>query len=253
MQQSADWPVLNSNSYHAILRQTELPKPAAQADNLVLWLGNAVDGSDGFRQAEREHLQAVIGGRRPESVTYVASYLRDQRLINYAEVHAHNAPSQLNIQMLPAGWERFEQLNREGTTSRTAFMAMQYNNAELDSLVQGVLRPAVEATGFELRVLTDVPRAGLIDDRLRVEIRRSRFLIADITHENLGAYWEAGFAEGLGKPVIYTCQRDVFSSVAHFDTNHHLTVMWDTDFPQVAETLKATIRATLPGEARMED
>ena len=57
-----------------------------------------------------------------------------------------------------------------------------------------------------------MPKAGLIDDRLRVEIRTSRFLIADLTHENAGAYWEAGFAEGLGKPVIYTCEKSKFDT-----------------------------------------
>jgi nucleoside 2-deoxyribosyltransferase len=97
----------------------------------------------------------------------------------------------------------------------------------------------------------------LIDDRLRVEIRQSRFLLADLTHHNKGAYWEAGFAEGLGKPVIYLCRKDVFedkSQGTHFDTNHHLTVVWDLEnLGEAAEKLKATIRATLPGEAQISD
>ena len=100
-----------------------------------------------------------------------------------------------------------------------------------------------------------MPKAGLIDDRLRVEIRTSRFLIADLTHENAGAYWEAGFAEGLGKPVIYTCEKSKFDTAkTHFDTNHHLTVFWSTDeFPSFEEKLKATIRATVPDEAILQD
>jgi nucleoside 2-deoxyribosyltransferase len=67
--------------------------------------------------------------------------------------------------------------------------------------------------GFKLTRLDDDPKAGIIDDRLRVEIRTSRFLIADLTHENRGAYWEAGFAEGDGKPVIYTCRKGHISEV----------------------------------------
>ena len=101
----------------------------------------------------------------------------------------------------------------------------------------------------------DRPKAGLIDDRLRVEIQTSRFLIADLTHENAGAYWEAGYAEGLGKPVIYTCEKAKFEEQkTHFDTNHHLTVVWDADnLSEAADELKATIRATLPGEAKLTD
>ena len=64
-----------------------------------------------------------------------------------------------------------------------------------------------------------------------MEIRTSRFLIADLTHENPGAYWEAGYAEGLGKPVIYTCEKKKFENQVktHFDTNHHLTLQWDSN------------------------
>ena len=103
--------------------------------------------------------------------------------------------------------------------------------------------------------MDDEPRAGLIDDKLRVEIQASDFIIADLTHDNLGAYWEAGYAEGLGKPVIYTCEKEKFETEkTHFDTNHHLTIIWDKDAPESAgENLKATIRATLPQLAKQED
>ena len=42
-----------------------------------------------------------------------------------------------------------------------------------------------------------------------------------------GSYWEAGYAEGLGKPVIYICEKAKFDEVkTHFDTNHSTTVPW---------------------------
>jgi len=116
-------------------------------------------------------------------------------------------------------------------------------------------KPAVKKTGFELRRVDEQQRAGLIDDQLRVSIRASLFLIAELTTENRGAYWEAGFAEGLGRDVIYTCKKgaDVDLST-HFDTNHHLTVQWEPNkLSDAAEKLKAVIRATLPTEAKQGD
>jgi len=51
--------------------------------------------------------------------------------------------------------------------------------------------------------------------------------------------------------VIYTCQHAKFAEVSHFDTNHHLTVLWDETAIDVAmERLKATIRATIPEATR---
>ena len=60
--------------------------------------------------------------------------------------------------------------------------------------------------------MRDVSQAGLIDNVMRVQIRDSAFILADLTDDNLGAYWEAGFAEGLGKPVIYLCEAARFDN-----------------------------------------
>jgi nucleoside 2-deoxyribosyltransferase len=134
-------------------------------------------------------------------------------------------------------------------------MAMKFGDKILNDIVDNYYKPAVGKTGFSLFRLEDQPKAGLIDDRIRVEIRTSSFLISDLTHDNPGAYWEAGFAEGLGKPVIYTCEKGKFQKdKTHFDTNHHLTVVWDKDNPQEgANLLKSTIRATLPDSSIMVD
>jgi nucleoside 2-deoxyribosyltransferase len=104
-------------------------------------------------------------------------------------------------------------------------------------------------------VLTDGQPAGLIDDQLRVALRTARFVIADLTHGNKGAYWEAGFAEGLGRPVIYTCRKkEWIDGKSHFDTSHLNTIISDPENLEDAETrLAATIRATLPAEAKMTD
>ena len=90
---------------------------------------------------------------------------------------------------------------------------------------------------------------------MRVAIRNSRFVISDLSHGNHGAYWESGFAEGLGKPVIYTCREDVWNDAkTHFDTNHLVTIVWNPeDLAKAAMDLTATVRATLPAEAMMLD
>lgn len=134
-------------------------------------------------------------------------------------------------------------------------MAMGFGNELLDRVYTECFKPAVAQTGFELRRLDEEPRAGLIDNRLRVEIRRSRFLIAELTGQNLGAYWESGFAEGLGLPVIYSCQKDEFErGKVHFDTNHQLAVPWEESaLSNAGSRLKEAIRATLPTEANMSD
>ena len=125
---------------------------------------------------------------------------------------------------------------------------MQFNDAALDAFVRYVVKPAVKnATGCDLVTLHDVATAGIIDNILRVKIRDAKFVIADLTHDNRGAYWEAGYAEGLGKPVIYICETTKFDEKkTHFDTNHCTTIPWSRDDDGgFRERLTATLRRSL--------
>jgi hypothetical protein len=147
------------------------------------------------------------------------------------------------------GWQMLEELKRAHVSSSFAFFARKFENLELDQIFNDCLYQAVKDTGYELRTVPQ--RAGLIDAIIEDEIRRCRFLIADLSDDNAGAYWEAGFAEGLGKPVIYICKA---GSEVHFDTDHRHTVRWDlNNLAHTAKQLKAVIRNTLLGDAKQSD
>jgi hypothetical protein len=152
------------------------------------------------------------------------------------------------------GWARYQELKKGKATGNKAFMAMPYGNTKLD-LVYAAFQMALEAAGFTLTRLDERPKAGLIDNRLRVEIQTSRFLVVDLTEDNNGAYWEGGFAEGLGKPVFYSCEKSYFDKkTTHFDANHLYTVLWELEkLDTAAAELKNALRATLPDEAKMTD
>ena len=146
------------------------------------------------------------------------------------------------------GWEQYEAEKRGGFDGNYGFIAMQFGEAELDDFVRDVIKPAVKnATGCDLVSLSDVATAGVIDNLLRVKIRDAKFVIADLTHDNRGAYWEAGYAEGMGKPVIYICEKTQFDKKkTHFDTNHCTTVPWSRDDDGgFRERLTATLRRSL--------
>ncbi len=134
-------------------------------------------------------------------------------------------------------------------------MALKFGQPELDEVIKNCFRPAVARAGFELRLLTENQPAGIIDDQLRAAILASRFVISDLTHGSPGAYWEGGFGEGLGRPVIYTCQKSAWEKEkTHFDTNHLVTIIWDlAELNKAEDELTATIRATLRADAKQTD
>jgi hypothetical protein len=164
-------------------------------------------------------------------------------------------PSKLFFQLKLAGWEKYSALKQLRTESRLAFMAMKFGDGELNSVVENCFKRAVARTGFELRILTDHQRAGLIDDQIRSALISARFVVADLTHGSFGAYWEAGFADGRGLPVIYTCRQTEWERTkTHFDTNHMTTVIWNAaDLTRSENEMASIIRATLRAEAKQTD
>ena len=146
------------------------------------------------------------------------------------------------------GWEKYEEEKRGGFDGNYGFIAMKFGDERLDEFVRDVVKPAIrQQLNVDLVDLRDVAQAGVIDDIMRVKIRDAKFVIADLTHGNNGAYWEAGYAEGLGKPVVYICEEAMFKErKTHFDVNHCTTVPWCTDDANgFREQLIAVLRKSL--------
>lgn len=252
--------LVTSHSLESIIRDTKLPDASALQDNLLLYMHSELAGPGESMDLWAPAMRGWLGALSSAGSRWVIDHALAAGLLEGTAVRPLGGDDEfrlLNATLTVKGWQRVEELLRSANGSRRGFMAMKFGDPQLDAVFREHFKPAVGQTGFELMRLDDEPRAGLIDDRLRLEIRTSRFMIADLSHANAGAYWEAGFAEGLGRPVIYTCRKDVFDNPVtkpHFDTNHYLTVVWDPADPATAaEQLKTVIRVTLPTEAALTD
>lgn len=252
--ESNERPMFTTYTAEAVLKQP-LPRPSEQADLLVRWLAENVDGPGETLWIAHATHGAIVGARSSAGFELVLDHLFENGLVTGHQIQTNAGGDTADATLTFAGWERYESLRRGGQVYRKAFMAMKFGDALLDRVLEDVFKPAALRTGFDLFKLTDRPKAGLIDNRMRAEIQACDFVVADLSHDNLGAYWEAGYAEGLGKPVIYTCERAKFEAAkTHFDTNHHLTILWDQASPgDCSQELVATIRATLPHVAIMDD
>lgn len=231
------------------LYSSKLPSVTELAENIIFWIGEQSSGFGAEVNFNVSHALAKVGAIDDTGFVKVLDHLKKDGLIVSDYVVWGDT---LTFSLSFRGWQKYEELQRGKTDSRTAFMAMKFGNPLCDDFYKIKLKSAVEETGFSLHRLDESPKAGLIDDHLRVSIRNARFLIVDLTEQNNGAYWEAGFAEGLGKPVIYTCHEEHYKDI-HFDTNHLLTIKWHPEKYEMAiRNVKATIRNTFPSEAIME-
>lgn len=274
--------ILIDQAFFDRVSKSTLPTRYERIQNLILWLGNMLSVSvEAEIDIGHKVIASCIGAVDAKDVKGTIQIARNKGWVlgdDFRTIHeptnsvfstslfsglGSRTEGNKGLLLTVSGWEEYNRLTTKRIDSKLAFMAMSFNIPELRTLFTEYFKPAVKQTGFTLRDITEEAPAGHIDNRLIVEIRRSAFMVCDLTGDdkhlygNAGAYWEAGFATGLKLDVIYTCEAGFFHNKergTHFDTNHHHTILWDANNPQeAAQQLKATIRATLPDKATMSD
>ena len=218
------------------------------AMNLIRHIGDEVSES-GRPIDQLSGVAEVIGAPSEEISDSLVEELGERRLIRVGNIEKTvDGTLFLDVNLSLDGWAQYEEEKRGGFDGNYGFIAMKFGADRLDGFVRDVVKPAIrQELGIELVDLRDVAQAGVIDNIMRVKIRDAKFIIADLTHDNRGAYWEAGYAEGLGKLVIYTCEKTKFEDTrTHFDVNHCTTVLWSADDPgEFCNKLIATLRQSL--------
>ncbi len=233
-----------------ILQTTTLPTPSQQLDLLIDFVGRKthfLGVKQRITSVNFHYLKAWIGGVDNCAVNRLGNELMTKGLLRME--NPQNIYT-FSLELTIAGWQRFEELRQVNKESKKAFMAMKFDEEQI-KFIKEHLAPVVKETGFTLNLLTDIPsKENLIDNKLRVAIKQSRFLICDLTHCNAGAYWEAGYAEGLKLPVIYICEQSAFedddkTKRPHFDVNHQEIFRWDNSDKESIAKFQSDIKAKI--------
>lgn len=139
-----------------------------------------------------------------------------------------------------AGWERAEALSSVRGRPDQAFVAMWFDDSMTPTYTEGI-KPALLDVGYTPIRIDAVHHSDGVDDRILSEIRRSGLLVADFTRQREGVYFEAGFALGLGIPVVWCCRKDEVKRL-HFDTRQYSHILWTSP-----DDLRTQIRDRIGG------
>ncbi|MCB2168868.1 MAG: hypothetical protein KQI78_14505 [Deltaproteobacteria bacterium] len=147
-----------------------------------------------------------------------------------------------------AGWEYLDKYGELPAFQNQVFIAMSFSKALEEAWEKGI-KPAVEKAGYKPYRIDKIPHIERIDAKIITEIKNSKFLIADVTEQKNGVYYEAGFAQGLKRPVIWSVRNDEIDEV-HFDTKTFNHIVWETP-KELSQELYYRICATI-GESRTQ-
>lgn len=239
--------VIDEERLKAIVSETANYHVPRKTDKLLLALG-ALTKTPGQKieiNDERDCPLAYAKDRR--ELQYYLRYL-----IKPGFLEAPNNVSVSPVIITPQGWTRISDLESKGAESKQAFVAMSFLS-QYDELYEAI-KDSVDMAGMEYKAsrLDDPQDPELIDYALIARMRESRFLIADLSQNNHGVYYEAGYMRALGRHVIYTCKDldengclvDLPGETLHFDVTHWPTLFWnENDFDKFKRELSDWIKA----------
>lgn len=112
------------------------------------------------------------------------------------------------FQLLPDGYKRVDELQKSNSNNKNVFVSMAFSDYTKDT--REAIRQGIINAGYSAEFIDEIIHNKQIVPEMFRLIRESRFLILDISDPNYGAYYEAGYALGLGKEVIICCNEDIF-------------------------------------------
>jgi hypothetical protein len=224
----AEVPEINSST----LKEIENLFPTYRVSEKQVLLLRALErrtkfpGDGLFVQAELDYPLAWAAGK--DEFRYLLSSLVDRGLVRTTD--GSGIPRDLvatAVEITPKGWDFLDDRMRPSSISDQVFVAMSFS-AELKPAWTLAIDPALRKAGFRPYRVDVEPHLDRIDMKIITEIKNSRFVVADVTEQRPGVYFEAGYALGLGLPVFWCVRKDDLHKV-HFDTRQYNHIIWETE------------------------
>lgn len=225
-------------SSETVERLLQLPTPGISekafrllkfVEKKTSFFGERISGCETARPLPEFYAAAWAANH--EEFAYILNYLESQGLL-------------VSNKITPAGFSYLERAKYSNENSQIGFCAMWFNDC-IKPIWKDYIEPAISDAGYEPKRIDEHPHNNRIDDEIIAQIRRSKFVVADFTGQRGGVYFEAGFALGLGLPVIWTCREKELKRV-HFDNRQYNFILWEEgNLPEFKLNLQYRIEATL--------
>ena len=231
--------LITTENVQAILDSMSVPSNPIEAIDLLLKHLLRKAGKTGeYVQLDIHTDYPILFAETPKEFNF---YVQKAHALRYIE-----SPEGINVirhRLTINGWYRLIDLGKHERKSDQAFVAMWFDPS-LDEIWRNGFKAALEEAEYNPIRVDLEEHNEKICDRIIAEIRRSGLVVADFTGQRGGVYFEAGFAMGLGIPVIWTC-RDTDTKKLHFDTRQYNHIVW-SDSADLKKKLINRIEATFP-------
>lgn len=156
--------------------------------------------------------------------SYLLKALEERGLIK--QTFVGGSERQVAIVILPEGWDYLDKQVSSPAFTNQVFVATSFDKT-LEAVWENGIKKAIERAGYKPYRIDKEPHIDRIDAKIIADIRDSLFIVADVTQQKQGVYFEAGYALALNRPVIWCVNKKHLKKV-HFDTRQFNHIVWET-------------------------
>ena len=185
-------------------------------DRILLYIEKNISYDGEFIKINSNYDYPIAFSKNKKEMIYLLDLMLNK--LNWIKQPKIKEGETLDYRLTLEGWKHLAEISKEKRDSNQVFVAMRFSK-EMDYAWENGFKPALKETGYRPIRIDKEEHIGKIDDAIIASIRKSGLLVADFTGMRSGVFFEAGFALGLGIPVIWTCRKSDFKKLQeHFDT-----------------------------------
>jgi nucleoside 2-deoxyribosyltransferase len=142
------------------------------------------------------------------------------------------------------GLEYIETLQQPNNTSKKIFLAFKFDE-ELNNIFKNTISDMIKSLNLNPVIINQdiTSHDEKISDKIIVELKSSRILVADLTYHSQNVCYEIGYAIGMVIPVILTCKKYFLNELA-FDINQYPVFEWENE-DELKEKIENRIKVLL--------
>jgi nucleoside 2-deoxyribosyltransferase len=200
--------MLTLDDFHLMVKQFRPLSPIEKMDYALIQFEKLSKHVGSPLSIDHENDYPLYYCSEPRELSAVCHLLEQSGFIE------RTGPQQAWDSITAGGYQRLREIASPTRMSRQCFVAMWFA-PDMEDVYEKAIKPAIEfvepgenEARFRAVKIDNVEHTNDINDEIIAQIRRSRFMVCDLTGYRGGVYFEAGFAYGLGLDVVYTCRND---------------------------------------------
>jgi nucleoside 2-deoxyribosyltransferase len=212
------FPIYSFDDFQKMLQESE-PSVQEKLTLLMKHLGRVTEYPGQESEFDSANDYSVVCAKNYQEANFYFDSLVEQGLATREQSYVGHPA--LRFKVTANGWKELNRIEQLGSGSSNAFIAMSFH-PDRDPFEKAI-SAAVRTAGYLPVRVDKIEHVNHIDDEIIARIRGSKFLVSDFTGQRNGVYFEAGFMLGLGRPVIWLCEKEDLKNV-HFDTRQYNTI-----------------------------